>query len=322
MKKLNYIWMHCVCGALAFVAMLFFVGGLTACSHDDEPNKADLKGDVAVYVNLLATRSGDPGSAHEEDQMQWDNLRIYLLYDNNRVAEHTLNRTQYNEMGKEGIKLRVPVGTAQVYAVAYTGKISLDACATAEQVRNLTTGDMTVPGITKTDWINLFSGKSVGKIEVKPDEVGRTAVALTRLVAKIDVQYDVQEGLDGVYESITMDGIDFYGPTTGYFFPEDAGKAFEVSDVPVKTSVCNDPVSQRNGRQYFYTFPTTTNGKHQFGFTLTYTPKSGAANAINGNKEYRFSFKEPLKATQWYKVNLTVKGNNIDATDLELTSKP
>ena len=113
-----------------------------------------------------------------------------------------------------------------------------------------------------------------------------------------------------------MSDITFWGLSQGYFFPGEKAVA-EPALEHEATYRMNSPISERNGRTYFYTF---SGAKNYFNFVV----KHRVAEALDEKKtSYTATFVNALERSSWHKVNLTVSGTTFEETtkELNLTQK-
>lgn len=165
--------------------------------------------------------------------------------------------------------------------------------------------------------LSLFSGAKLASVdepmEIKKDGKTELRIILSRLITKVDVQWDVEDAYaSGVYTKVKMNEIEFFGLDSGLFFPENetlqlpslGDRESEPDDIYKSAYKANSPISERNGRTYFYTFPGVAN---KFRFIVDYatneTPK--------GSKTYIATFNDKLGRATWHKVNFTVKGESF-----------
>ena len=310
-------WLFCFWGALFMMA----------CG-DDLPGDEQQRMEIQVHLGSpgATTRSiGDPGTDHGEWTAEVDSIALFLVYGENDVVVKKFlasNLTETN--GIYTIPLMVKSGTVDAYAVAYRSPQGFDETHfnTKKNILNMKSldlekdaglfGEKLTDGSGKTTATaqeymrNLFSGSQLG-ITIPLNK--SVTIQLDRQIAKVDVQWDVQDAYDaasGKYTEVGMSNITFYGKQFTYLF-----KAEDTRDGIVENGkyTCNSAISQRNGRAYFYTFPGS--GVY-FKFTLTYT------GASDPSKKYTATFSDLLEADVWYKVNINVKGMST-STDDEIT---
>ena len=165
------------------------------------------------------------------------------------------------------------------------------------------------------------------------DPATMPTMTLTRLAAKIDIQWDaadayVLENNENIYyEDVSVDEFMFYTSQgdplveenetgTGFLFPDlnHTGTA-----TPGKKGFYNtSPISKRNGRVYHYVFPDGEN-KPYVTFYISAIKKQEGTDDKKINKKYTFNFTKPLQKSTWYKINTTIKGLENNNTTIEIT---
>ena len=321
-------------------AVVFVVAGTmltaTSCADDDTPS-APLQ-TVQLLVSVPAQtlsasqhRLGDPGTAVPEGA-DWDCLTVIMAYtDNSQVLKTTISKDYFDNLpdynGNSNIKLLAidaQPGTVQIYGVTYSNKASsadtlaqnIDACKSVDDVQKLTISNY----YAKDDESRVAKFVSVATGYYKDtgtqpavfiiQEGGTGAVGtiptmtLTRLATKIDVQWDVADAYDKGYTDMKLTDFSLTGTASGYLFPAIShSSALDQSKV---TFTNTTPISQRNGRQYHYTF---TDGKTVPTITFNISGKqNGTTDVSDVSKDYKLSFQLPLQPATWYKVNATVRG--------------
>ena len=295
------------------IMMAAAVVTLTASCRDDDPVAEaapavrDAEVSVSVRFSLPQSRTGDPGSGHQEFAEGWDRLYLYFVYKDGTVLTESVAHADFLSPMIFGVY----EGSVQVFAAAVPSEQADTRAYTADEVRELTVTDAynAVQGddARKEYMLGFFSGVS-SPTEIVKEQTNEINLVLNRLVAKIDMQWDVQSGItEGVFTDAAMSSIDFNGYSTGYLFPGVA------PDTPVGTvgplATIDGTVSARNGRAYFYTFPGPGCG---FDFGLTFTGGTLSGRTTN----YNATFSEPLTGDAWHKVNITVRGTNVSSDAL------
>lgn len=303
------------------IMMAAAVVALTASCRDDDPVAEaapavrDAEVSVSVRFSLPQSRTGDPGSGHQEFAEGWDRLDLYFVYDDGTVLTE---RVAYADF-KSSMIFGVYEGSVQVFAAAVPSEQAEASVRTPDEVRSLTVTDIynynAVQGddARKEYMLGFFSGVSSPREIIVKEQTKVINLVLNRLVAKIDMQWDVQSGItEGVFTDAAMSSIDFNGYSTGYLFPSEA-PATAVGTVR-KLATIDGTVSARNGRAYFYTFPGAGCG---FDFGLAFTGGTLSGRTTN----YNAKFSEPLTGDAWHKVNITVRGTNVssDASPVDIT---
>lgn len=308
---------------------------LMACGDDlpgDERQRMEIR--VRLGTADATTRSiGDPGTDHGEWTAEVDSIALFLVYGENDVVVKKYLAANLTETdGVYTIPLMVKSGKVDAYAVAYRSPqgFDVDHFSVVENIRNmkslnleedaglfgqdLTDGSGGKTATAQEYMRNLFSGSE----QNIPIPLGKSVtIQLDRQIAKVDVQWDVQDAYNlalGKYTEVGMSEITFYGKRSTYLF-----KAEDTGDGIVENGkyTCNSAISQRNGRAYFYTFPESANSdKVKFEFTLNYT----TGESTSQKKKYTATFSDLLKADVWYKVNINVKGMSTSTNaDTEIT---
>lgn len=308
---------------------------LMACGDDlpgDERQRMEIR--VRLGTADATTRSiGDPGTDHGEWTAEVDSIALFLVYEDKSVIIKKFLASNLTETdGVYTIPLMVKSGTVDAYAVAYRSPQGFDEThfSEVENIRNMKSLDLDKDfdlfGQDLTDGSggktataqeymrNLFSG-SRQDIPLKEP----VTIQLDRQIAKVDVQWDVQDAYDAAsdaYTEVGMSKMTFYGMTFCYLFPVKADETETPALVTTGFYTCNSVISQRNGRAYFYTFPESAAGTVKFEFTLTY--KTGES--TSKENVYTAKFKTMLEADVWYKVNINVKGMSTSTnTNNEIT---
>lgn len=305
---------------------------MAACSGEDMPSVPGEgeQGAVLVTVNVSTaadTRAGDPGTDHMEDQQRWGNLSLYLVYPDGTVTEHTVKKDKLES--EKSVRFSTWTGTADLYAIAYAEPQKHVHCSAPQEVYDLRTISINEAEFTSLQpdeqrryMQNLYSGKHVDvNIEADATNPEHVTVTLTRIISKVDVQYDMADALDGDYTDVQLNDMTFYGPDFGYFFPDLASTTAMQTEISTGHYVVDGGISAVNGRTYFYTFPYKDGQQHKFDFTVKYT-KSGETTP--GSTDYTATFGEALDANAWYYVTLNVRGDkgfaNGNDTKITLTS--
>lgn len=294
--------------SMKLVGLLSLLWMITSCVKEAyvEPEPvadAEMTLTLSFDTGTRASRIGDPGTDHGENTADWKNLGVYLVYEDGKI----LNFKFTDETFQSPKIFNVYPGTADVFVVAFPEGQEIPACPDRASVCNMKTLDVSTASLTdKNAYMrNIFSGVSENFIISKD---GRNSVPVTckRIVSKVDVQYDVQGGIEnGNFVEAGMSAISFKGVPQAYIFPEQKTEATLSGSVElVKLS---GTISERNGRAYAYMFPGAAN----LTFDINYKKDSEAA--VN-EVSYVASFESPLTALSWNKVNFTVSGMNAEAT--------
>lgn len=322
-------WLFCFWGALFMMA----------CG-DDLPGEEQQRMEIRVRLGTAdaTTRSiGDPGTDHGEWTAEVDSIALFLVYGENDVVVKKFLASNLTETdGVYKIPLYVKSGTAAAYAVAYRSPQGFDEThfSIEENIQNmksldlkndaelfgkeLTDGSEKKTATAQEYMRNLFSGS---RQDIRIPLKVPVTIQLDRQIAKVDVQWDVQDAYDAAsdeYTEVGMSEMTFYGMTFCYLFPVKADETETPALVTTGFYTCNSAISQRNGRAYFYTFPGSANSTNKVKFEFTLTYKTGES--TSQKNEYTATFSDLLEADVWYKVNINVKGMNTSTnTNNEIT---
>ena len=140
-------------------------------------------------------------------------------------------------------------------------------------------------------------------------------ITLTRLAAKIDIQWDAQEAYGEGYSDIKVTGFTFSGDNeriigsgSGRLFPSLYIGTEKLSGS--KTFINQTPISQRNGRVYHYVYPDgVSTPKVTFNITAT----------ENINRNYTYIFNAELQKATWYKIRTYIKGFTNQEINIYIT---
>lgn len=310
------------------VLMMLFV----ACSHDDEdrpaPDVETVRLIISVPATSAGTRMGDPGTAVDEGA-DWDRLAVILAYsDNSKVRTTTITQEQFNALpaynGNANFKLLAidaEPGTVYIYGVTYSDAANNPAdaiagCKTNADVQALTisnaySGDNGTIDYSK--FVSVATGYYKGidnvpaEFEIKEGGTGEVGsiptMTLTRLAAKIDIQWDAADAYDpGGYTDVKVTDFEYNGSEQGQLFPD----LSPATGATLKkwTFYNTSEISQRNGRVYHYVFPDGVS-KPSVTFNIS-AKKTGETESTT--KSYTMTFLSALQKATWYKVNATIRG--------------
>lgn len=317
--------------------MMLFV----ACSHDDDggvPSGENLE-TVKLYISVpgvQSTRMGDPGTAVPEGE-DWDELAIMVEYTGTSTKRllKTISKTDFDNLPSydvEGkikiISLDVEEGEVYIYGVTYTSSASQspksvigDWVNNGKDISELTisnayaNGDMAkfvsvATGFYDLDDLGNHTGtRKTYSIITDPDYSNTIpTIILTRLAAKIDIQWDAADAYDKGYTDVKVkdfeydSGTNVEGVGLGRLFPDlvlASASAIGGSKVFYNTS----EISQRNGRVYHYVFPDGVS-KPSVTFNISATQNG----TTTTDKPYTMNFQKALQKATWYKVNATIRG--------------
>lgn len=304
---------------------------------------------VSVPASTTGVRAvGDPGTAVDEGA-DWNCLAVILAYtydsqvtlpDNSKVQVTTISKDDFEKLPFYGntsyrlLSIDAQLGKVYIYGVTYSvgeepGKVlnnpddDIKACKTRSEVEALTISNDYASTGTNIDYAKFVSvatgyyqGEDHQPAEFTIQEGGTGQVGtiptmtLTRLAAKIDIQWDAADAYEAGYTDVKVTEFTFYNDkvnTTvtdsgkGYLFP--ALNSSSTGIAGKKTFYNTSEISQRNGRVYHYTFPDGVSVP-SVKFNIT-AEKEG--NEITGDG-YTLNFQEALNQATWYKVNATIKG--------------
>lgn len=321
-------------------AVVFVVAGTmltaTSCADDDAPS-APLQ-TVQLLVSVPAQtlsasqhRLGDPGTAVPEGA-DWDCLTVIMAYtDDSQVLKTTISKDYFDNLpdynGNSNIKLLAidaQPGTVYIYGVTYSKDAAngpadaINNCTDNADVQALTISNDYASANGVVDYAKFVSvatgyykgtdGTNTQPAEFTIQEGGTGAVGtiptmtLTRLATKIDVQWDVADAYGQGYTDMALTDFSLTGTASGYLFPAITDGHQEQNE-STATFTNTTPISQRNGRQYHYTF---TDGMTVPTITFSLTGKQNGTKEVS--KDYTLKFNSALQPATWYKVNATVRG--------------
>ena len=356
---------------LAALAFASCSGDDTAGSDPTGPGTAgDQLQTVRLYLNVPSTataRVGDPGYPTGEGE-DWDQLAVMIESADNPKQPITANGSHYyvrilSKNDYEDLPLQsgyrwLPIDLVEgssvyIYGVTYSQGVTGNPKQAIENVE--TNGG----SFAHLEIPNNYSANESGQIDAAKflsvatgyyekddsrmftvqqpegglyDRITMPTMTLTRLAAKIDIQWDAQDAYvlenneNIYYEDVSVDKFTFYtsqGNTdvgddetgTGFLFPDlnHTGTA-----TPGKKEFYNtSQISKRNGRVYHYVFPDGEN-KPYVTFYISAIKKQEGTDDKKINKKYTFNFTKPLQKSTWYKINTTIKGLENDNT-IEIT---
>ena len=325
--------------------MMLFV----ACSHDDDggvPSGENLE-TVKLYISVpgaQATRMGYPGTAVPEGE-DWDELAIMVEYTppSTKRLLKTISKTDFEalpSLDAEGkikiISLDVEEGEVYIYGVTYTSSASQSPEGVIgdwvnngkDNISELTIsnayadGDMAKFVSVATGFYDLDTdGNHTGtrqtysiKSITDPDFSNTIpTIILTRLAAKIDIQWDAADAYDQGYTDVKVTRFTYKGTKYGRLFPNIASSNYSAEKQDW-TFYNTSEISQRNGRVYHYTFPDGTyidGTATAAGVTVpsvTFNISATQNGTTTPDKPYTMNFQKALQKATWYKVNATIRG--------------
>lgn len=336
---------------LAALAFASCSGDDTAGSDPTGPGTAgDQLQTVRLYLNVPSTataRVGDPGYPTGEGG-DWDQLAVMIESAENPKKPITADGKSYyvrilSKNGYEDLPLQsgyrwLPIDLVKdsqvyIYGVTYSSTATNNPSADITEVvtNNGTFADLEISNdysaINDKIDSEKFLGVATGYYEKGDDRVFTVTqptgdlydpatmptMTLTRLAAKIDIQWDAADAYPN-YTDVKVTNFTFYNNkdaesqvthSNGALFPD----LHKVEDADGHTTFYNtSEISQRNGRVYHYAFPNGSSPEVRF--TIT----SESPGAGSSEHDYTFEFKNKLQKATWYKLNVTIRGNSGNAT--------
>ena len=255
---------------------------------------------ISVPNTAAGSRAiGDPGTAVDEGA-DWDQLAVILVYtedspvelpEGSKVQVVTISKDDYDNLPQyestryKLLSINAQLGSVYIYGVTYSAdaawnpKADIKACKQHADVQALTiSNDYSKPAdvtgtIDYAKFVSVATGYykddngNIGTFEIKEGGTGQVGgtiptMTLTRLAAKIDIQWDAADAYEAGYTDVKVTEFTFYNDkvnTTvtdsgkGYLFP--ALNSSSTGIAGKKTFYNTSEISQRNGRVYHYTFP-------------------------------------------------------------------
>ena len=336
---------------LAALAFASCSGDDTTSSDPTGPGTAgDQLQTVRLYLNVpsatTTARVGDPGSPTEEGE-DWNRLTVMIesadggaiTADNSHYYVKTLSKAGYEALPEQSGYRWLPIDLVKdskvyIYGVTYSSTAANNPSADITEVvtNNGTFADLEISNdysainnkIDSEKFLSVATGyyEKGGSREftvTQPtgdlyDPATMPTMTLTRLAAKIDIQWDAQDAYPD-YTDVKVTDFTFDNNTeqpdgtetnnNGALFPA----LHSVTNADGHTTFYNTTaISQRNGRVYHYAFPNGSTPEVRF--TIT----SESPGAGSSEHEYTFEFKNKLQKATWYKLNVTIRGNSGNAT--------
>ena len=338
---------------LAALAFASCSGDDTAGSDPTGPGTTgDQLQTVRLYLNVPSTataRVGDPGFPTGEGE-DWDQLAVMIesangnviTANNSRYFVRTLSRTAYDDLPEQSGYRWLPIDLVEgssvyIYGVTYSSTAANNPSADITEVvtNNGTFADLEISNdysainnkIDSEKFLSVATGyyEKGGNREftvTQPtgdlyDPATMPTMTLTRLAAKIDIQWDAADAYPN-YTDVKVTNFTFDNNTeqpdgtetnnNGALFPA----LHSVTNADGHTTFYNTTaISQRNGRVYHYAFPNGSTPEVRFTITSQSADNPTAASVTN---TYTFKFKDKLQKATWYKLNVTIRGNSGNAT--------
>ena len=332
--------------------LLFTCLFLLAACQKEEDVPAPYTETVQLIISVPAsasTRIGDPGTAVDEGA-DWDRLAVILAYtDDSQVTLPGRSKVQVTTISKDDFEtlpfynntqyrllaIDAQPGEVYIYGVTYSSdaaqnpELEIKACTNNDAVQALTiSNDYTKPTdgttIDYAKFVSVATGYYKGdRTDNQPavfniqqggtGEMGKIpTMTLTRLAAKIDIQWDAADAYTEGYTDVKVESFSYNGKVFGRLFPDITGITISDNKEKSWTFYNTSEISQRNGRVYHYTFPDgeikqatqTEPSTPNVTFNITATDN----NNTTTTKPYTLNFTSPLNQATWYKVNATIKG--------------
>lgn len=296
---------------------------------------------------------GDPGTAVDEGA-DWDQLAVILAYtDDSQVTLPDDSKVQVTKISKDDFEtlpfynntqyrllaIDAQPGEVYIYGVTYSDGVNgnpadddISNCTTNAEVQALTiSNDYTKPtdgttidyakfvSVATGYYKTTVSGNQPAEFTIQEGGTGQVGgtiptMTLTRLAAKIDIQWDAADAYTEGYTDVDVkvESFSYNGKVFGRLFPDITGITISDNKEKSWTFYNTSEISQRNGRVYHYTFPDgeikqatqTEPSTPNVTFNITATDD----NNTTTTKQYTLNFQEALKQATWYKVNATIKG--------------
>lgn len=321
--------------------MMLFV----ACSHDDDggvPSGENLE-TVKLYISVpgvQSTRMGDPGTAVPEGE-DWDELAIMVEYTGTSTKRllKTISKTDFEalpSLDAEGkikiISLDVEEGKVYIYGVTYTSSASQSPKSViGDWVNNgKDISDLTISNAYADRDMAKFVSVATGFYDLDADgnhtgtrqtysiksitDPGFSntipTIILTRLAAKIDIQWDAADAYEAGYTDVKVtrftydSGNGIVDEGHGRLFPDLVSASASASAIGGSKEFYNtSEISQRNGRVYHYVFPDGVSEP-----SVTFNISATQNGTTTTDKPYTMTFLSALQKATWYKVNATIRG--------------
>lgn len=308
---------------------------------------------VRLYLNVPSTataRVRDPGYPTGEGG-DWDQLAVMIesaenpkqpiTADGKSYYVRILSKNDYEDLPLQSGYRWLPIDLVKgsrvyIYGVTYSKGVTGNPAQAIENIvnsNNRTFADLEISNdysaindkIDSKKFLSVATGyyEKDGNREftvTQPtgdlyDPATMPTMTLTRLAAKIDIQWDAADAYPN-YTDVKVTDFTFYNNkdaqdgtdhSNGYLFP-DLHKV-EGADGDGHTTFYNtSEISQRNGRVYHYAFPNGSTPEVRFTITSE-SPGAGPS-----EHDYTFEFKNKLQKATWYKLNVTIRGNSGNAT--------
>lgn len=318
---------------------------------------------VRLYLNVPSTQTsraiGDPGEATGEGD-KWDRLAVMIesadgenIVQGSKYYVEILGREEFEHLDKDNngyhwLPIELIEGSqVYIYGVAYNSDASGNPENEIKSIENNNSGSFANLEIS-----NNYSADENGNIDVAKflsvatgyyeennsreftvkqpdggilDRINMPTMRLTRLAAKIDIQWDAQGAYElgdkgYVYNDVEVSDFTFSGGNdkikgsgSGRLFPALYTGNNDLSGT--KKFINQTEVSKRNGRVYHYVYPDgVSTPKVTFNITAT-----GDWAPTVDNKPYTYTFSEKLQQSTWYYIKTWINGFSNQKTDITIT---
>lgn len=306
---------------------------------------------VRLFLNVpsasATARVGDPGSPTEEGE-DWDQLTVMIesaenpkkpiTADGKSYYVRILSKNDYEDLPLQSGYRWLPIDLVKgsrvyIYGVTYSKGVTGNPAQAIENIvnsNNRTFADLEISNdysaindkIDSEKFLSVATGyyeKDGSRVFTVTQPTGdlydpatMPTMTLTRLAAKIDIQWDAADAYPN-YTDVKVTDFTFYNNKEQDGTEHDNGCLFpdlhKVDEADGHTIFYNtSEISQRNGRVYHYAFPNGSTPEVRF--TITSDSPGAESNA----HEYPFEFKNKLQKATWYKLNVTIRGNSGNAT--------
>ena len=362
-------------GAFLFLLLFLSLSFSSCSTDDEGGGTApvdDGRQTVQLYLSVPssnATRIGDPGQAVPEGE-DWDKIAVMIEYapeDNTDIPNEDKHSVIYvtkedyvkglDDNGYYWITLNLLPGTVHFYGVTYSEICGTELEGDIEKIANSPDLNESFANLEISNDYAMNDEAHVAKflsvatgfyqdesgnlkdfvVEPNPDWTAEDmpTMRLTRLAAKIDIQWDAQEAYGSAYSDIKVTGFTFSGDNaeannstdeneksgSGRLFPFlTLGKDNATQLTPLsgsKTFINQTPISQRNGRVYHYVYPDgVSTPKVTFNITAK---KEENGNTTDVDNKYTYTFKDPLQKATWYKIRTYINGFTNQETNIIIT---
>ena len=302
------------------------------------------------------TRIGDPGEDDGEDQSEWNTLALMFQYFDEKGTEtgqrdlYTITAEQFNSLPAfnndstiKRVTLPMAKGCVKVYGVTYSSDVTSDIADQITGWKNNTNNTISVQDLTisndyakgdaaeRAKFLSVATGFYDKKKDGTPDifnietvisgDLGGSipVMTLTRLAAKIDIQWDAREAYGSGYSDVKVTDFTFSGDDasvtgsgSGRLFPSLYEGSVKLSGS--KTFVNQTPISQRNGRVYHYVYPDGVSTPK-----VTFRINAKDKNGGSVERNYTFTFNAALQKATWYKIRTFIEGFTNKKTDITIT---